>query len=78
MAFGFAHNLAPNLQEGIREALLGLDWVGTPLEKEFGADQSTKFVPVSYKDDWANIRRVDQAANSASAALATELQSAAL
>jgi len=66
VAFGYAYNLAPEIREGIREALLGLEWAGTPLEREFGGDDTTKFVSLVYKDDWANIRRVDQdAANTA-------------
>lgn len=65
VAFGCAYNLTPELREGIREALLGLDWEGTMLEKEFGGDNSVKFVQLTYKDDWANIRRVDEAASAA-------------
>ena len=56
---GYAYNLAPELRDGIREVLLGFNWSGTGLEKEFGPE-TTKFVPVSYKDDWANTRRIDQ------------------
>jgi phosphonate transport system substrate-binding protein len=56
---GIAYNLAPELQKTITETLLGLDLKGTGLEGEFGADV-TKFVPVNYKDDWANTRRIDQ------------------
>ncbi|MCH7752313.1 MAG: hypothetical protein IH898_09190 [Planctomycetes bacterium] len=62
---GCGYNLTSELREGIRAALLGLDWSGTPLEKEFGGDDSTKFVALTYKDDWANIRRVDGAADAA-------------
>ena len=56
---GNVYNLAPELRDGIRETLLGFDWKGTGLEKEFGPE-TTKFVPVNYKDDWANTRRIDQ------------------
>jgi len=65
VAFGCAYNLTPELREEIREALLGLPWAGTTLEEEFGGDDSTKFVELTYKDDWANIRRVDEAARDA-------------
>ena len=65
VAFGYAYNLSPELREGIREALLSVAWAGTPLEQEFGGDQSSKFVALTYKDDWANIRRVDEAARDA-------------
>ncbi|MEX0641047.1 MAG: phosphate/phosphite/phosphonate ABC transporter substrate-binding protein [Pirellulales bacterium] len=56
---GYVYNLSPELRDGIREVLIGFDWSGTGLEKEFGPE-TTKFVPVSYKDDWANTRRIDQ------------------
>lgn len=58
-SIGYVYNLAPELRDGIRETLLKFDWKGTGLEKEFGPETS-KFVPVSYKDDWANTRRIDQ------------------
>ena len=58
---GYAYNLAPELREGIRGALLGFDLKGTKLEGEFGA-QANKLVPVDYKNDWATARRIDQLA----------------
>ncbi len=58
-AIGYVYNLTPELRDGIRETLLMFDWKGTGLEKEFGPE-TTKFVPVNYKDDWANTRRIDQ------------------
>lgn len=62
MAFGYAYNLAPEIREGIRKAMLELEWTGTSMEKLFEGENSTKFVELTYKDDWANIRRIDQAA----------------
>jgi phosphonate transport system substrate-binding protein len=56
---GYAYNLTPVLRDGIRDVLLNFNWSGTGLEKEFGPE-TTKFVPVNYKDDWANTRRIDQ------------------
>jgi phosphonate transport system substrate-binding protein len=56
---GYVYNLAPELRDAIREVLLDFNWSGTGLEKEFGPE-TTKFVPVNYKDDWANTRRIDQ------------------
>jgi phosphonate transport system substrate-binding protein len=56
---GMAYNLTPELREAIRETLVGFDLRGTGVEGEFGADV-TKLVPVNYKDDWANTRRIDQ------------------
>lgn len=56
---GVAHNLKPELRQAIETTLLEFDWEGTGLEEEFGPE-AVKFVPVNYKDDWANIRRIDQ------------------
>ncbi len=56
---GYVYNLAPELRDGIREVLLGFNWSGTDLAKALDP-QTTKFVPVNYKDDWANTRRIDQ------------------
>jgi phosphonate transport system substrate-binding protein len=56
---GIAYNLTPELRTAIRDALMGFSLTGTGLEGEFGSDV-TKFVPVKYKDDWANTRRIDQ------------------
>jgi phosphonate transport system substrate-binding protein len=56
---GVAYNLKPELRDAIKTTLLEFQWAGTGLEKEFGP-LYVKFVPVSYKDDWANIRRIDQ------------------
>jgi phosphonate transport system substrate-binding protein len=57
---GYAYNVTPQLRDGIRETLLKFDWKGTGLEKQFGPAGQVKFVPVNYKDDWANTRRIDQ------------------
>lgn len=69
-AFGCAYNLTPELKEKITAALLEFQWDGTKVAESFGGDGSNKFVPVSYKDDWANIRRVDLAAANARQMLA--------
>lgn len=58
-AIGYVYNLSPDIAGGIKETLLKFEWKGTGLEKEFGPD-STKFVEVHYKDDWANTRRINQ------------------
>jgi phosphonate transport system substrate-binding protein len=57
---GYVYNLAPELRDGIKEAILTFDWKGTGLEKQFGPEGKEKFVAVNYKDDWANTRRINQ------------------
>ena len=71
-AFGYAYNLPSELKEQITAALLEFSWEGTKVAESFGGDGSNRFVPVSYKDDWANIRRVDLAAKNARQRLAAE------
>jgi phosphonate transport system substrate-binding protein len=63
---GVAYNLKPELRDAIKTTLLEFNWEGTGLQKEFGPEV-TKFVPVNYKDHWANIRRIDQVISQARA-----------
>jgi phosphonate transport system substrate-binding protein len=60
-AIGIAYNLTPELREAIRQTLVGFDLRGTELEGKIGTD-ATKLVPVNYKQDWADARRIDQLA----------------
>lgn len=59
--YGMAHNLTPELQEKIKDAFFSFDWEGTALQAEFEAQGETKFVPITFKDDWAVIRQIDAA-----------------
>ena len=59
--FGVAHNLTPALQEKIKQAFFTFDWEGTKLLEEFSKSGDTKFIPISFKDDWAVIRQIDEA-----------------
>ena len=58
--FGCIYNLAPELRDGIKAAMLELDWKGSGLEQEFGPKGQSKFVAINYKDDWENTRRIDK------------------
>jgi len=62
---GYAYNLKPELAAKIRAALLDFQWKGTGLENLFGPSGQTKFIPVNYKNDWALVRRIDDAIGSA-------------
>jgi phosphonate transport system substrate-binding protein len=57
---GYAYNLKPQLRDGVREVLLGFDWEGTGVAKEFGPQGAVKFAAVNYKDDWAPVRDIRQ------------------
>ena len=59
--FGVAHNLTPELQDKIKEAFFSFDWEGSKLLEEFSKSGDTKFIPITFKDDWAVIRQIDEA-----------------
>lgn len=57
--FGVSYRLKPELREKVKQALLAFSIPGTSLEKKFGPQQKTRFVPVNFKNDWALIRQID-------------------
>jgi phosphonate transport system substrate-binding protein len=59
--YGTAHNLTPELQENIREAFFSFDWAGTTLEAEFSKSGEEQFIPITFQEDWAVIRQIDEA-----------------
>ncbi|MFW6024110.1 MAG: phosphate/phosphite/phosphonate ABC transporter substrate-binding protein [Dichotomicrobium sp.] len=58
-SYTHAHNLDPELVEKIKEAFFSFDFEGTALGEEFSG--VSKFIPISYKDDWAVIREIQKA-----------------
>jgi phosphonate transport system substrate-binding protein len=58
---GCVYNLDPQLTEKISQAIAGLQIDGTALQTAVGLPAGARFVPVSYKDEWALIRRSDDA-----------------
>ena len=58
---GYVYNLKPGLVAKVREAFRSFDWKGTTLETEFAPTGVVKFIPLSYKDDFALVRRIDDA-----------------
>ena len=58
-SYGYAHDLAPELKETIREAFFTFDFAGTALGEEFSG--VSKFIPITYKDQWAVIRQIQKA-----------------
>ncbi|MCO6042815.1 phosphate/phosphite/phosphonate ABC transporter substrate-binding protein [Aeoliella sp. ICT_H6.2] len=59
VALGYAYNLSPAIREAVAKLLTEYDWQGTPLMEEYGTPERDEFVAISYKDDWANVRRID-------------------
>jgi phosphonate transport system substrate-binding protein len=58
-AFGVPHNLAPELKAKIKEAFLTFDFKKSKLGKEF--KDTEKFGPIDYKDNWRDVRTIQQA-----------------
>lgn len=58
-SYTYAHNLDPELVEKIKEAFFSFDFEGTALGEEF--EGVSRFVPVTYQQDWAVIREIQEA-----------------
>jgi phosphonate transport system substrate-binding protein len=59
--FGTAHNLTPELKEKIRGAFFNFEWEGTSLQAEFEKSNEGQFLPMTYKEFWEVIRKIDTA-----------------
>ncbi|MCB9942363.1 MAG: phosphate/phosphite/phosphonate ABC transporter substrate-binding protein [Geminicoccaceae bacterium] len=59
--FGTVYNLTPELQEKIKEAFFTFPWEGSSLEREFSKSNEGQFIPITYKDQWEVIRKIDAA-----------------
>ena len=60
-AFGYVYNLAPDIAARVRKAFASFDWRGTRLLEEFKKSGEEQFIPISYKEHWEVIRRIDKA-----------------
>lgn len=59
--YGVVYNLPPELQEKIQEAFFSFEWEGTALAEEFGRNGEDQFIPITFQEDWAVIRQIDEA-----------------
>ncbi|AXI54197.1 putative phosphite transport system-binding protein PtxB (plasmid) [Pseudoseohaeicola sp. NH-UV-7] len=59
--FGTAHNLTPELKETIRNAFFNFEWEGSSLKAEFEKSNEGQFLPMTYKEFWDVIRKIDAA-----------------
>jgi phosphonate transport system substrate-binding protein len=59
--YGVVYNLPPELQEKIKDAFFSFDWEGTALAEEFGRNGEDQFIPITFQEDWAVIRQIDEA-----------------
>lgn len=64
VAIGYASSLKPEVAQKIRQAILTFDWKGTSVEAGLGSSGHQKFVPIDYKADWRQVRRIDEAVGS--------------
>jgi phosphonate transport system substrate-binding protein len=64
--FGYAYDLSDELAAKIRQAFLEFKPKGSSLAKRFEDSLAAKFVAVSYKQDFALVRRIDSAFQPAS------------
>lgn len=59
--FGVVYNLKPELKEKIRNAFFSFEWEGTTLQAEFEKSNEGQFLPMTYKEFWEVIRKIDTA-----------------
>ena len=59
--FGYVYNLKPALQEKIKEAFFSFNWEGSALKEEFARSGEEKFIPITYKEYWEVVRKIDSA-----------------
>ncbi|MGI9457537.1 MAG: hypothetical protein ACR2NU_13315, partial [Aeoliella sp.] len=57
---GCSHRLKPEIASAVREALLSIPWQETQLADDFSAVGASQFVAVSFIDDLALIRKIDE------------------
>jgi len=62
-AYGYVYNLKPELAAKVKEAFFTFKWEGTKLLKEFQKSEPPQetFIPISYKEKWEVIRKIDEA-----------------
>ena len=59
--YGVVYNLAPELQEKVKETFFSYDWEGTALEEEFRNSGEDQFIPITFQENWAVVRQIDEA-----------------
>ncbi len=57
--YGHVYNLKPEVAEKVKQAFFTYPWEGSALKAEFKTED--KFMPISYKEHWDVIRKVDAA-----------------
>ncbi len=60
-SYGTANTLSAELQDSIKQAFETFDWEGSSLEAEFKESGEAQFVPITFQEEWAVIRKIDEA-----------------
>jgi phosphonate transport system substrate-binding protein len=60
-SYGVVYDLKPELQEKIKESFETFEWEGSALAEEFSVAGGAQFIPITFEDDWAIIRQIDEA-----------------
>ena len=55
------YNLKPELAAKIQEAFKTFKWEGSTLATEFSKSGEAQFIPITYKEHWDVIRKIDAA-----------------
>lgn len=61
--YGHVYNLKPELAEKVKQAFFSFPWEGSDLKKEFEKSGEAKFIPITFKEHWDVVRRIDAANN---------------
>ena len=59
--YGHAHDLHPVVVARIKEAFFTFPWEGSSLHEEFVRSGEEQFIPITFKEHWAVIRKIDEA-----------------
>jgi phosphonate transport system substrate-binding protein len=59
--YGVSNDLNPALAAKIREAFFSFNWEGTALQREFADAGMEQFTPITYQEQWAVVRTIDEA-----------------
>ena len=59
--YGYVNTLKPALAKKIVDAFFNFEWEGTSLKEEFEKNGEGQFIPITYQEHWAVIRKIDAA-----------------
>ena len=59
--YGHVYNLKPELAEKVKQAFATYPWEGSALKAEFEKSGEAKFIPITFKEHWEVVRKIDAA-----------------